>query len=718
MSRVHLQTGAPLRWIDVGLAALALAVLGAPWPTPSPEALIETFSSDLITVATTPPTAVSAVQVTKRALTLAPAPSVTPTVHLVTSEVPFDASFSATVLSREDGTVFPLQFKIWHPRTEVAIEAWYAPDGSVMAGTREGDRWLRTRRLGEYAIGESQGWRLVREEARVAMTLTRGGQETTFAVPEADFPALFAEETLSLTVYATGIEGRAFSAVRDPLFTVSRQNLYGTRVRSPWFRPVIAAVAAGSLIRLGRRGTGRGRGTGLPRSSVVLLLLLVAMALSAGAYVSRVPGHPLDMRHAELWSRIGETRGPENIVGQSLLATEGSAHGGLPYAAVTYPYPPLLTYVFWAAGRTGGIEGAGRAVKLFSLMAVVAGGVLLYVLLLHLGVRLAAAAAATAAYILNPAVFFASAVWGQTDAFVAFFLLLASAGLVLAAPSILWVGAFLALLSKQTGAIFVPMLFLAGLSRFGAGRLLRGLPPAILVIFLMLTPLLWLGVHPAATYRPLVTKLLQFGTVRNMESVSAVVSQGGFTVWSVLTALDGARGIARMATPDFEQSPLGPSYFALSRLVFGLVAVGVATLLYLRRKTMPAESIFLALGAYGVGIGVLLTRVQPRYQFFGVMFAAASLPWMSRRMGGGALAILSSTMLCAMWGMLVFHSALYPGVLPYFDPDRSALHRLMGAMLTSDAAITIAGLLNLSALLLIMAALVKAFSREREGGLE
>lgn len=55
--------------------------------------------------------------------------------------------------------------------------------------------------------------------------------------------------------------------------------------------------------------------------------------------------------------------------------------------------------------------------------------------------------------------------------------------------------------------------------------------------------------------------------------------------------------------------------------------------------------------AYAVGAAVLLTRVQPRYLYFGVMFTAAALPWMPRVGGGAGLGVLNTvTLLVLVWG--------------------------------------------------------------------
>ncbi|MGH2373722.1 MAG: hypothetical protein ACRDIC_09675, partial [bacterium] len=98
------------------------------------------------------------------------------------------------------------------------------------------------------------------------------------------------------------------------------------------------------------------------------------------------------------------------------------------------------------------------------------------------------------------------------------------------------------------------------------------------------------------------------------------------------------------------------------------------------------------------------------------MFTAAALPWMPRRLGIPTLLVLTGTMLTALWGMMVFTSIWHPGLLPAFAPDRFWLHRAAAAVLGSDLGITIAGSLNMAALLALLWALWVAVGRGSANG--
>ena len=132
---------------------------------------------------------------------------------------------------------------------------------------------------------------------------------------------------------------------------------------------------------------------------------------------------------------------------------------------------------------------------------------------------------------------------------------------------------------------------------------------------------------------------------------------------------------------------------------------------------MRAGQVLPLVAAYAVGAAILLTRVSPRYLYFGLMFTAAALPWMPRRAGSATLLALSATMLVGMWGTMVFTSVWYPGLLPAFAPGQSWFNTAAAAALGSDLGITLGGLLNLGALLALVFAAWRA-AGHRTGPLE
>ncbi len=693
-------------------------VVAVPWPTPSPEILLRKFNPDLLTVNLHGILERSGqVSIAARELVLTAQARSQPTVHILTTEVPFTAQFEVSVLRRTSRDVFPFQLKIWNPRAEAAVEAWYDPNDAMMVGTRVSEQWLHVRRLGEYRTGSLQTWRIVRTHRQVMFEVRTEGKQESFAVDQESFPALLEQQQLSLTIYATatGRDASSTVVVSRPSISVPHQTQYGTTVQSPWFSPVIGLLALCSLlwVVLWARASPRWvnakacieRGwLKVHRRGLLVFLAFAGASFLAGLWVARTPGHPFDIRTATVYSTIAREEGLGAIIAHSLLATEGDAHGGQPYATVSYPYPPLLTYVFWGVGKIAPAGQIEPTLKFFVMLGVMAGGAVLFVLLRRMRIGSVMAAVVAGTYVANPAILFSSAVWGQTDAFVAFFLLLGAAGAVLGSAPLLWVGTLLAALTKQTGVLFGLILITLGIARLNLRQIAYGLVVATILVFLVLTPAFLSGMHPSAIYRTTVTTALAFGTMSNIDTVNAVISQSTFTLWSTLTAFEGAHGLERFAFPIVIPSRFALSYFTLSRLTFGLFVL-VLTLLVFKWRRIGPGGVFLMIAAYAVGAVVLLTRASPRYLYFGVMFTTAALPWMSRGLGIATLTVLTGTMLVSMWGMLVFTSIWYPGLLRAFDPERSWLNGAAAAVLGGDAGITLGGLLNIGALLTLLVAL-------------
>ena len=712
----HTRSNLPPVWIGILLSLAVCAIVVIPWASPSPEVVVSEFVPELITIdpkGFLPRPGIISVGTTE--LELLTTPHSQPTVHLVTAEVPFSAEFSVSVLNWKDA--FPFQMKVWNPRSGAAIEVWYAPDGTVNGATRSNARWGQIRQLGQYRLGDMRIWRVERSDRWVTFEIQGGPERVRFEVGKDTFPDLFGGQPVSLTLYASApTVGSSAVVVRNPYITVPHQRRYGTGVDSRWFRPVVGAAALLSLLwtvawarsrLLWRISLPSLRVSEIHARELAVAFLVAATSLALGWNLSKLPGYPYDVRSLVVWTWIAREHGPAAVPGYSLLATPGDAWSGQPYAAATYPYPPVPQYLFWLVGKIARGDQTEQAFKMVSTSIVLVGGIVLYSLLRRLRVSKAMAVLTTGAYVFNPAILFDSAIWGQTDSLLALFLLLGVAGIITESASLTWCGILLAFLTKQTGALLAPVLMALGIFRLGTRRFAGGLPSAVLVVFLVLTPLFLAGLHPSATYRPFVTKALEFGTIRSMDPANAVVSQTAFTLWSAVTGLTGLHGWAQQAFPDYVATPFGLSYFTLSRVVFALFVFTLTFILFRARGAYSPGVVFLTVAAYAVAAAVLLTRVHARYLYFGVLFAVASQPWMPRALGIATLGALTGSMLVAMWGVLVFTSVWYPGLLPVFEPERSWLNGAMANALGSGIGITLGGLLNTAALLALLAVLWK-----------
>jgi len=173
----------------------------------------------------------------------------------------------------------------------------------------------------------------------------------------------------------------------------------------------------------------------------------------------------------------------------------------------------------------------------------------------------------TAGLILfNPAFFYNSSYWGQIDAlplfFIvsAFYLLLYKKSLYL---SSLFIG--IALLTKQTAFIFVPIFGLVSLNRFGINKTIRGFFLILLIIWVSFLPFIGKNtaiIYPFATYWYKI--LNQYG--------SDYLTAHAFNFWGLTTGLGHIQ--------DLKYLILGISARYVASFFVGLIILSIIYKLY------------------------------------------------------------------------------------------------------------------------------------------
>ena len=148
----------------------------------------------------------------------------------------------------------------------------------------------------------------------------------------------------------------------------------------------------------------------------------------------------------------------------------------LAYERTSLNYPPLLVYWFWLAGKAEPLlarltglppdKALNVALKLLPTLADLATGLALAAV--PFGRRATSLGLLAAAlYVFNPAIWFVSAYWGQTDSVYAFFLVLGLAALGRGALLPAWVALALAALVKQQALVVLPVAAAATLALHG-----------------------------------------------------------------------------------------------------------------------------------------------------------------------------------------------------------------------------------------------------------
>lgn len=384
---------------------------------------------------------------------------------------------------------------------------------------------------------------------------------------------------------------------------------------------------------------------------------------------------------------------PNDIASFEAWALALVAHGpGGFYASTSFlDYPPGYFYILGIVGAfwthlVGSAHDPSYAilailVKLPAVLFDLAVGALVYAIARRFGSERIALGAA-ALYVVNPAIIFVSALWGQVDSIACFFALLAVYAMLRSddyetpRPATAWiVGGWLSfaysLLIKPQAAVLLPLLLAFAFTTTPARRRLRLNATAIgIVAGILLTVAL---VEPFHLSNPLdaiawLLQRLSFGTnVYPFNSVNA------FNLWAL--RFWNAGGV--FWQPDSQFIGIPGTAVGLTEGGWGIVLVLVAVALvvwrYVQLKTPQAllEGCAIAL----LGFFTLSTRMHERYVFDGVVFTIACLP-LARRYLWCAL-----TLSFVFWLNLLY-SYQYIALLTSHAPSNVNAYDLWGSFAT------------------------------------
>ena len=354
------------------------------------------------------------------------------------------------------------------------------------------------------------------------------------------------------------------------------------------------------------------------------------------------------------------------------------------YASTKFvDYPTGYFYILWIVGHIysaispqGNFDVLRVLVKMPAILMDLADGALLYLLVRRYASERWALGAA-AFFVLNPAVIFISASWGQVDsvaaglALAAAYLLLRSAdfpdGFAWRIP-VAWLLLAYSLLIKPQAAVLVPLFvaFAFVSPEFRSRRVMAtaaGIVAAIAFAFLLTVPF-----HPTANPVAALSWLYQRYEVG--KDVYAVNSVNAFNLWSI---------VHPFWQPDSQLIAVWPQY------LWGVVLAGIAVVLILVRYVQArTEQAFVEAAALcTLAFFLLSTRMHERYMFDGLLFTIAAAP-IARRYAWAA-AIFSVTLFVNLFYSLTYLTVVIqsvPGVnprdmWPYATHPLSALNVLV-----------------------------------------
>lgn len=430
----------------------------------------------------------------------------------------------------------------------------------------------------------------------------------------------------------------------------------------------------GEIDTLGRKADSAQRVSGLNRWALPVMLF-VGLLLRL-AYIG-AQGFPNDIAAFQSWALTLVAHGPSGL-----------------YANTSFlDYPPgyfyILGFIGWiwthvvGSAHDPGYGILAMLVKLPAIFFDLGIGALVYTLARRFGSeRLALWAAAL--YLINPAIIFVSALWGQVDSVACFFALFAVYALMRsddeetgAATAWIvcgWLSFAYSLLVKPQAAVMLPFLLAFAFTN-PARRVLRlratayALLGALALVILLVEPF-----HPSNPIAALawLFERLAYGTnVYQFNSVNA------FNIWVLHVPWNAGSGA-------FWQ-PDGTPIFGLAQATWGVVLVLVALALlvwrYVQVQTPQAllEGCAIALLAFFT----LATRMHERYIYDGVVFTIACLPIAKRYLWVGV------TLSTVFWLNLIY-SYQYIALMTSHAPSGADPHNLWGPATTVLALVNVA----------------------------
>ena len=330
-------------------------------------------------------------------------------------------------------------------------------------------------------------------------------------------------------------------------------------------------------------------------------------------------------------------------------------------------YPPILILLIASIGRLASsihTIDVVAAIKAISVVADLGIGLLLY-RWVRSGHGADRAAQAAALYVLNPAVVYAGAYWGQLDAAHTLFMLGTVVALAAGRPGAVGALAALAVLTKFQAITLAPIVLFATLRRHGVRALRRLAASAAVVVAVVLTPFLLTGTADDVVRRAYIDTVGQYNAL----------SSNAFNLWYLLTDptipdTGPPQTLVRwLADEDGVASHplLGLSFRYISFVLFGLAVLVV--LARFDRSDRGSPALFGAAAATSVAFFFLVTEMHERYAFPAL---ALAVPWAVSRAANERIYALFSALILLNLAAVLGPTALAPmvavalaGVLAY-----------------------------------------------------
>jgi len=696
----------------------------------------------------------SVVDVSSDKLLLASSLGAEPAAHLLTSPLSFKVAFDVTILE-QDGSGRPLQAMVWNPRNFGSVAVVFEPspgrDVAVDVVENRGDL-VRRVPLGNYRLGEPYHIEMELHRSQdLAVSVSalrssnRAGPEDaspplsgSVSLARGDAPGLFTAYRPTVTVVSSGEDGSNSAILTNYHLELPHERFTTVRIGDQKAAPLVVlllalglltyAYPAGRLLprmpsavtRACRHG-----GTALahfarqqkerPGRAAIAVTLSVGF-VAGNAYLFGLGSHPFDMTSQKIWAYLTTRYGITDLYYAAQVSSLADVWNGMPFHEAVFPYGPGMAYYFGAIGHlhqllfgSASPEASSLAVmiKSFNFSVALLDGALIYSLVRAFGGRPALAWVGVGLLLLNPAVIFDISIWGETESVPLFFLLASLLAARRGAPTMAWALLGLGALTKQTVLVAIVVLAIYYLRSFDWRANVKGCSVAVLAVSAVSLPFVLDGYPPSVVLDPIVAAVWVHGS-GGAERVFQVVSYDAFNLWTLVTPFEGVDGLSRLQYPDYVHLPGDlVTYRTAGTALFGACLLGtMAWLLASRRVIRDPRAIFVALAFVLLAQLVLPTESVSRYFLFPAVLAIGAV--------GGRLTLpslyvvgaLSLTCLLSMLGSVGGALEQFPHLAPGLAPENNVVMEQALRLYRSDAAISAAAVLNVSALIVVAGMLV------------
>ncbi len=363
----------------------------------------------------------------------------------------------------------------------------------------------------------------------------------------------------------------------------------------------------------------------------LILLGTFTIGILMSLPLGKLGQHPFDSYTLNAYSYIAGVYGLGSLYPISDSVPNAWALGGIPALSAIFMYPPIATYIFWVIGSISQAADWFRwqelpsvpVISLLRMSGMVVHTTLSLAIFMFAYKILRSYKMSLIAFILvflNPVILLGNITWIQTDVHMITLVTMGSGLIFLwSRLRIGWTLVILAILTKPSTLIFLPIIILLSLKHFGALKTSFAVITGILFSLVILTPFFSTGYHIEMFYLPLIT---QMSSVSLTSRLTSFVSSDAYTFWTLITNLYGTSGFANFTVPSGNGSQFSIfgtevtlSFLSASRILIVYVTAFYAWVIWKSKNISQLESLFL-IGAYVANILFISTTMSSRYYAF------------------------------------------------------------------------------------------------------